>query len=144
MGQSIYSGGAKAYILLRKRGVPLHGPTTLKRHAGKLDLQPGFLSPVMRFTMSILSRLESTALYPSTKSKCMKRTSTATAGSVSQRMMVMIKGLVVNNQQVYLLQFRQEPHNRVDVWHLVQNKRHRSCSFLTCAQKMWAFGEHYK
>lgn len=41
---SIYAGGPRSYKLLRKRGYPLPGVSTIRRWASKLKMQPGMLT----------------------------------------------------------------------------------------------------
>ncbi|GLV33193.1 hypothetical protein CBL_20073, partial [Carabus blaptoides fortunei] len=45
---SLYAGGPRSYRLLRKRSYPLPGVSTLKRWAGKIDVQPGILNTVLK------------------------------------------------------------------------------------------------
>ena len=58
IAMSTYCAGPKAYKLMRKRGIPLPDPSTLKRYAESVKLQPGFLHPVL----DILSKTADNAI----------------------------------------------------------------------------------
>uniref|UniRef100_A0A1Y1KF34 Transposable element P transposase-like RNase H domain-containing protein n=2 Tax=Photinus pyralis TaxID=7054 RepID=A0A1Y1KF34_PHOPY len=45
---SLFSAGPRSYRLLRKRGYPLPGLSTLRRWAEKIDVKPGILTIILR------------------------------------------------------------------------------------------------
>lgn len=112
---SSYCAGPKAYNLLRKRGLPLPAPRTLKRYAAAVHLQPGFLEPVL----SVLSKNAENGIgkyftlsWDEMKVKqCyeLDHSRKRVLRPVDQVLVMMAKGLCTNWQQVVYYNFDKLP-----------------------------------
>lgn len=112
---TMYSSGPKLYKLLRKKKFPLPSRSTLNRHACKINIQPGFLEPVLstiaknadnglaKYCTISLDEVKTGRSYEYDESR--KRVLRPT----DYALLFMVKGLCVNWQQVVYYNFDKTP-----------------------------------
>lgn len=115
VAMATYCAGPKAYKLMRKRGIPLPAPRTLKKYAESVKLQPGFLEPVLDvltknaengigkyFTLSWDEmKVKQCYEYDHSRKRVLR--------PVDQVLVMMVKGLCSNWQQVVYYNFDKTP-----------------------------------
>lgn len=112
---TMYSSGPKLYQLMRKKKFPLPSCSTLQWHASKVNIQPGFLKPVLStiaknadnglakyFTVSIDELKTGRSYeYDASRKRVLRPTDYA--------LLFMVKGLCGNWQQVVYYNFDKTP-----------------------------------
>lgn len=115
IAMATYCAGPKAYKLMRKRGIPLPAPRTLRKYAESVKLQPGFLQPVLDvlsknakngidkyFTLSWDEmKVKQCYEYDHSRKRVLR--------PVDQVLVMMVKGLCSNWQQVVYYNFDKLP-----------------------------------
>lgn len=114
---SLYSAGPKAYKLLMKRGLLLPAPRTLRKYAEAVHLQPGFLEPVLsngenadngnaKYCTLSFDEMKDKQCYEYDHRKRVLR-------PVDQVLVMMVKGLSSNWQQVVYYNFDKKPTKKL-------------------------------
>lgn len=133
---TMFSSGPKLYKLLRRKKYPLPHPSTLRRHALKVNIQPGFLEPVLptmaknaendlgKYCVISVDEVKTGRCYEydSSRKRILRPTDNA--------LVFMVKGLVVNWQQVVYYNFDKAPTK--ELVHMIVNKL-EGCGLHPCA-----------
>lgn len=119
MAMSLHSAGSKAYKLLLKRGVPLPDVRTLKRYAASIHIQPGFLEPVLSVlaenTESDLAKYCVLSFDEVKVRQCYEYDASRkrVLRPVDQALVMMVKGLCTNWQQVVYYNYDKRPTKKL-------------------------------
>lgn len=115
MAASLHAAGSKAYKLLYKRGLPLPSVRTLRRHAAMVKVQPGFLEPVLTVLKDVAkSPLGKYCVLSFDEMKVreqyeLDKTRKRVLRPCAQALMMMVRGLYDNYQQLIYYNFDKSP-----------------------------------
>lgn len=115
MAASLHAAGSKAYKLLYKRGLPLPSVRTLRRHAAMVKVQPGFLEPVLSVLKDVAkSPLGKYCVLSFDEMKVreqyeLDKTRKRVLRPCAQALMIMVRGLYDNYQQLIYYNFDKSP-----------------------------------
>lgn len=133
---TMYSSGPKLYQLMRKKKFPLPSRSTIQWHASKVNIQPGFLEPVIS---SIAKNADNGLAKYCTVSLDEVKTGRSYEYDASRKrvlrptdyaLLFMVKGLCVNWQQVVYYNFDKTPTK--ELVHMVIS-RLEGCGLHPCA-----------
>lgn len=123
---ALESMGPKAYKYMRTEGFPFPSPSTLNSYAAQLDLQPGFLlEPVLSVLSSYTGDLDKWVCIYFDEMKIRRcyeydHTTKSIVRPADQALVVMVKGLCKNYQQVIYYDFDKTPS--IDLIELICNR----------------------
>lgn len=115
MAASLHAAGSKAYKLLQKRGFPLPSRRTLRRKASMIDVQPGFITPVLPILEDAGTdplRKYCTISFDDMKIREQYEFDISRGRVLrpcSQAMMMLVRGLYRNYQQIIYYNFDKKP-----------------------------------